>query len=72
MRTHIVTQSTGVERDEASSDLVVRLTSLSSPRLEDTQLLTGRDKFDSSGSVARVNGQVEVPAGGQVKVPTPC
>lgn len=51
MRTHIVTQSAGVERDEASGDLVVRLTSLSSPRLEDTQLLTGREEFDSSGSL---------------------
>lgn len=51
VRTHIVTQSAGVERDEASGDLLVRLTPLSSPRLEDTQLLTGREEFDSSGSL---------------------
>lgn len=51
VRTHIVTQSAGVEREDATGDLVVRLTALSSPRLEDTQLFTGREEFDSSGSL---------------------
>ncbi|WP_167675392.1 AAA domain-containing protein [Rhodococcus sp. B10] len=51
VRTHLVTQSASVEREEATGDLVVKLTPLSSPRLEDTQLLTGREGFDSSGSL---------------------
>lgn len=51
VRTHIVTQRAGGEREEALGDLLVRRTPLSSPRLEDTQFLTGREEFDSSGSL---------------------
>ncbi|MDJ0362421.1 AAA domain-containing protein [Rhodococcus sp. H29-C3] len=51
VQTHLITQSASVDRDEATGDLVVRLTPMSSPRLEDTQLLTGRSDFDSSGSL---------------------
>ncbi|EHI41023.1 DNA helicase [Rhodococcus opacus PD630] len=52
IRTHIVTQPVTIERDEATGDLLVRLNAGTSPRLEDTQLLTGLDVFDVSGSRA--------------------
>lgn len=52
IRTHIVTQPVTIERDEGTGDLLVRLNAGTSPRLEDTQLLTGLDVFDVSGSRA--------------------
>lgn len=52
IRTHIVTQEAGIERDEHSGDLLVRLVDLTSPRLEDTQLLTEFEVFDASGSLS--------------------
>ncbi|WP_312033655.1 MULTISPECIES: AAA domain-containing protein [unclassified Rhodococcus (in: high G+C Gram-positive bacteria)] len=52
IRTHIVTQPVTVERDETTGDLLVRLNADTAPRLEDTQLLTGLDAFDVSGSRA--------------------
>ncbi len=66
VRTHLITQSTLVERDSASGDLLVRLDPESVPALEDTQLLTGLDVFDSSGTrnlheslVTRVSSPVD-------------
>ncbi|WP_229568287.1 AAA domain-containing protein [Rhodococcus sp. RDE2] len=66
VRTHLITQSTLVERDSASGDLLVRLDPESVPALEDTQLLTGLDVFDSSGTrslheslAARVSSPVD-------------
>ncbi len=66
VRTHLITQSTLVERDSASGDLLVRLDPESGPALEDTQLLTGLDVFDSSGTrslheslAARVSSPVD-------------
>ncbi|MFD6894131.1 AAA domain-containing protein [Rhodococcus sp. NPDC060086] len=50
IRTHLITQSTLVERDTASGDLLVRLNPESGPSLDDTQLLTGLSVFDSSGT----------------------
>ncbi|MGB6246321.1 AAA domain-containing protein [Gordonia sp. (in: high G+C Gram-positive bacteria)] len=50
VRTHLLTQPVTVERDEATGDLLVRLVDDTSPRLEDTQLLTGRSVFDPSGA----------------------
>lgn len=50
IRTHIISQSATVERDESSGDLLVRLSPDSAPRLEDTQLLTGLHIFDGTGS----------------------
>ncbi|BCN58347.1 hypothetical protein RE9427_17170 [Prescottella equi] len=52
LRTHILTQPVTVERDESTGDLLVRLTAETSPRLEDTQLLTGLSIFDPTGSRA--------------------
>lgn len=52
IRTHIVTQEASIERDEHSGDLLVRLVDLTSPRLEDTQLLTEFEVFDASGSLS--------------------
>ncbi|WP_089246736.1 AAA domain-containing protein [Rhodococcoides kyotonense] len=48
--THLVTQTATVERDVRTGDLLVKLPSNSQPRLEDTQLLTGRPGFDASRS----------------------
>lgn len=48
--THLITQGTVIERHEASGDLLVLLDAESGPTLEDTQLLTGLDVFDSSGT----------------------
>ena len=50
VRTHLITQSALVERDAASGDLLVRLDPESAPSLEDTQLLTGLEVFDSTGT----------------------
>ena len=50
VNTHLVTQEVTIERDEETGDLVVTFVDLSRCRLEDTQLLTGRGMFDSSGS----------------------
>ncbi|MFZ2528419.1 MAG: AAA domain-containing protein [Rhodococcus sp. (in: high G+C Gram-positive bacteria)] len=50
IRTHLITQGTVIERHEASGDLLVLLDSESGPALEDIQLLTGLDVFDSSGT----------------------
>ncbi|WP_441346908.1 AAA domain-containing protein [Rhodococcus sp. SGAir0479] len=52
LRTHILTQPVTVERDESTGDLLVRLAAETSPRLEDTQLLTGMSIFDPTGSRA--------------------
>src|SRR5690606_12146641 len=66
VRTHLITQATLVERDSASGDLLVRLDPESAPALEDTQLLTGLEVFDSSGTrslheslAARVSSPVD-------------
>ncbi|ATQ31562.1 AAA family ATPase [Rhodococcus ruber] len=66
VRTHLITQPTLVERDSASGDLLVRLDPESGPALEDTQLLTGLEVFDSSGTrslheslAARVSSPVD-------------
>ncbi|WP_308200802.1 AAA domain-containing protein [Rhodococcus sp. HM1] len=66
VRTHLITQSTRVERDSSSGDLLVRLDPESGPALEDTQLLTGLSVFDSSGTrtlheslAARVSSPVD-------------
>lgn len=50
VRTHLVSQPAVVEKEPLSGDLVCRLVPGSSPRLEDSQLLTGRPVFDPSGS----------------------
>ncbi|VFA81753.1 putative DNA helicase [Gordonia paraffinivorans] len=50
INTHLVTQAATIERDETSGDLLVKFVDLSSPRLEDSELLTGIDIFDQSGS----------------------
>ncbi|WP_245548540.1 AAA domain-containing protein [Gordonia namibiensis] len=50
VNTHLVTQEATVERDESTGDLLVRLVELSSCRLEDSELLTGLEIFDQSGS----------------------
>ncbi|OZF30741.1 AAA domain-containing protein [Rhodococcus sp. 14-2483-1-2] len=52
VRTHLITQSASIERDVRTGDLLVRLAASTTPRLEDGQLLTGSDDFDTSGSVA--------------------
>ncbi len=52
VRTHILTQPATIERDESSGDLLVRLAVETTPRLEDTQLLTGLPIFDPTGSRA--------------------
>ncbi len=56
LRTHILTQPVTVERDESTGDLLVRLAAETSPRLEDTQLLTGLSIFDPTGSRALQEG----------------
>ncbi|WP_408015923.1 AAA domain-containing protein [Rhodococcus chondri] len=48
--THLITQSTLVERHAESGDLLVRLNPDASPSLEDTQLLTGLGVFDPSST----------------------
>lgn len=48
--THLVTQAATIERDETTGDLLVRFVDLSSCRLEDSELLTGLEIFDQSGS----------------------
>ncbi|WP_346777601.1 AAA domain-containing protein [Rhodococcus sp. HNM0563] len=50
VRTHLITQSTLIERHAASGDLLIRLNPEAAPSLEDTQLLTGLDVFDPSGT----------------------
>ncbi|MCK0093745.1 AAA domain-containing protein [Rhodococcus sp. F64268] len=50
VRTHLITQSTLVERHAATGDLLVRLNPDLGPSLEDTQLLTGLEVFDPSGT----------------------
>ena len=50
VRTHLITQSTVIERHAASGDLLVRLNPEAGPSLEDTQLLTGLEVFDPSGT----------------------
>ncbi|MCH5642271.1 AAA domain-containing protein [Gordonia sp. ABSL49_1] len=50
VRTHLVTQEATIERDDETGDLLVQLAELTSCRLEDTQLLTGIEMFDQSGS----------------------
>ncbi|OZD57267.1 AAA domain-containing protein [Rhodococcus sp. 06-1460-1B] len=52
VRTHLITQSASIERDVRTGDLLVRLAASTTPRLEDGQLLTGSDDFDTSVSVA--------------------
>lgn len=51
VRTHLITQTAGIERDVRTGDLLVRLSANTSPRLEDGQLFTGLDEFDTSVSV---------------------
>ncbi|OZC46589.1 AAA family ATPase [Rhodococcus sp. WWJCD1] len=51
VRTHLVTQPANIERDVRTGDLLVRLAANTTPRLEDGQLLTGSNEFDTSGSV---------------------
>ena len=66
VRTHLLTQSAGIERDVRTGDLLVRLVAGSAPRLEDGQLLTGSKDFDTSGSVAlaeKLHGNVDSPLG---------
>ncbi|RZL75379.1 MAG: AAA family ATPase, partial [Rhodococcus sp. (in: high G+C Gram-positive bacteria)] len=66
VRTHLLTQSAGIERDVRTGDLLVRLVAGSTPRLEDGQLLTGSKDFDTSGSVAlaeKLHGNVDSPLG---------
>ncbi len=46
--THLITQSTVVERHAESGDLLVRLNPDAGPSLEDTQLLTGLEVFEPS------------------------
>ncbi len=48
VRTHLITQSALVERHGDSGDLVVRLDPGAGPSLEDVQILTGLEVFDSS------------------------
>lgn len=50
VRTHLVTQQAVVEKDPQTGDLLCRLVPDSRPRLEDTQLLTGLEVFDATGS----------------------
>ncbi|MCR8897184.1 AAA domain-containing protein [Gordonia sp. GONU] len=50
VNTHLVTQAATIERDETTGDLLVRFVELSSCRLEDSELLTGYEIFDQSGS----------------------
>jgi len=50
VRTHLITQSTVVERHDDSGDLLVLLNPDAGPSLEDTQLLTGLGAFDPSGT----------------------
>ncbi|WP_084727875.1 AAA domain-containing protein [Rhodococcoides yunnanense] len=45
--THLVTQAATIERDVRTGDLMVKLAGIGQPRLEDTQLLTGRPGFDA-------------------------
>lgn len=51
IRTHLVTQAASVDRDARTGDLIVRLLPSTRPRLEDSQLFTGLDVFDSSGAM---------------------
>ena len=70
VRTHLITQSAGIERDVRTGDLLVRLVASSSPRLEDGQLLTSSDEFDTSGSVAlakQLHDSVTSPVGAGVE-----
>lgn len=52
VRTHLITQSATIELDVRTGDLLVKLSPTSSPRMEDTRILTGHARFDSSGSAA--------------------
>ncbi|MFC0450563.1 AAA domain-containing protein [Rhodococcus jostii] len=48
VQTHLVTQSASIHRDPRTGDLLVRLIAGSQPRLEDSQLFTGLDVYDSA------------------------
>ncbi|MFC8181390.1 AAA domain-containing protein [Rhodococcus sp. NPDC057297] len=48
---HLITQTADITRDEATGDLLVRLTEGSTPRLEDRQLFAGLDNLDPAVSV---------------------
>lgn len=48
---HLITQTADVTRDEATGDLLVRLTEGSAARLEDRQIFAGLDTLDSKVSV---------------------
>lgn len=50
IRVHMLTQHATVEQDDRTGDLLVRLSEDASPRLEDTELLTGLPIFDPSGT----------------------
>ena len=50
VRTHLIAQSTHIERHPESGDLLVRLNPDAGPSLEDIQLLTGLDVFDPSST----------------------
>jgi very-short-patch-repair endonuclease len=50
VRTHLITQSTLVERHLESGDLLVRLNPDAGPSLEDIEVLTGLEVFDSSST----------------------
>lgn len=52
VRTHLITQSTLIERHGESGDLLVRLNPDAVPSLEDLQLLTGLEVFDPSSTRA--------------------
>ncbi|MFZ2176492.1 MAG: AAA domain-containing protein, partial [Rhodococcus sp. (in: high G+C Gram-positive bacteria)] len=48
IRTHLVTQPANIERDARTGDLLVRLMPDTAPRLEDSELFTGLEIYDSS------------------------
>ena len=48
VQTHLVMQSASIDRDPRTGDLLVRLIAGSQPRLEDSQLFTGLDVYDSA------------------------
>lgn len=50
IRTHLVAQAAVITQDAETGDLLCILADESSPRLEDSQLLTGHPSFDPSGT----------------------
>ncbi len=56
VRTHLLTQSAAIELDVRTGDLLVKLAPNSTARMEDSRLLTGDARFDSSGSAALRGG----------------